>query len=311
MDNEKENPNIKESDLSAEELSGNLERLANVKNEKPKEHIRTFASDISKQVQGKNMSVIQIALAEQKRRDENVQIVKKSKQQKILYLVLAGIAFIGGVGLIAFALNYKDSTVPIPSANQPKANAIVFSENQKVINSTNLSRVEFLNSIDSELPYLADVGITNIIPVTYDTNPPRALSGEEFLQKVARNSPEGFPELVRDDFMLGYLGQTKDVFLILKFEDFDSVLSLMREWEDFLVQDMVSLMNIPPINNASIFAKDFDSEIILNKSSRVLRNDDQSTILMYTFMDRKHLVLASKQETIQEVLNRYTIQEIQ
>lgn len=304
----------KEADLNSEELYASLEQMMRSKKERdnaPKEHIRTYASDVAEQVKGKNMSVIQIALAEQKRQDQHLAVIKKSKTQKIVYILIACIAFVGAFALVAWALNYKDSTVAIPETTTPRANALVFSENQAVVNATNLSRSEFMQAFVSESSFVTQRGITNIVPVTYATNPPRALSGEEFLSRFALNIPENLPVLFQDDFMFGYLQNTQDNFLILKFSDFDTVLSSMREWEDFLIQDFVTLMQIGPINNSEIFTKDFESEIILNKASRVVRDTSQNIVFMYTFMDRQHIVLASKQETIQEILSRFSVQAIQ
>lgn len=310
---EQTDPTKKESDLSPEELYTNLENMMQTKQDRDtsiKQHIRTYESDIAEEVRGKNMSVIQIALAEQKRQEQHVAVIKKSKTQTIVYLALTAVVLIGAFSLVAWALSYRESTVPLPETNTPRANSIVFSEQQIPLNVSNLSRTEFLQQISGEINGISSSGVTNIIPVNYTTNPPRALSGEEFISQFALNVPDGLPEQFRDDYMMGYVQNTNDVFVILKFNDFDTVLNAFREWEGFLVQDFTTLMNLGPFTNADIMSRDFQSEILFNKISRVVRGDAGEAILVYTFMDRNHLVIASQEKTIEEVLSRFSVQSI-
>lgn len=310
---EQADPIKKESELRSDDLYNNLQDMMQTKEEREntrKQHIRTYESDIAEEVRGKNMSVIQIALAEQKRQEQHLAVIKKSKTQTVLYLVLAMIAVIGAVSLIAWAFSYREATVPIPNTSTPRVNSIVFSEDQIPVDVTNFSRTELLQSIVREIDFISSPGITNIIPVTYATNPPRALSGEEFISQFALNVPETLPIQFRDDYMLGYLQNTDDVFIILKFTDFDIVLDAMRTWEDFLVQDFTTLLGLGPFANADIMSQEFESEILFNKISRSVRNREGDVVMVYTFMDRRHLVLASKPQTIEEVLNRFGIQAI-
>lgn len=303
----------KESDLTSEELYASLQNMVQSKEDRDtasKEHIRTYESDVAQQVKGKNMSVIQIALAEQKRQDQYVATIKKSKTQRIVYVLFACVALGGAFALIVWSLSYRESTVPIPSANAPRANALVFSEQQKPLDTTNLSRTEFLQQITREVSFVTLSGITNIIPVTYASNPPRALSGEEFISRFALNVPQTLPAMFRDDYMLGYAQNLDDMFVVFKFNDFDEVLNAMREWEDFLVQDFVTLMRLGPFTNADLVSRDFESEVVLNKISRTLRDDAGQTIMLYTFIDRNHLVIATKEQTVQEILSRFSVQSI-
>lgn len=303
--------------LSPEDVQSNLEQFTNLtkKQQEKKDGIHTFATDISREVQGKNMSVIKIALAEQRRQQEYSAIVKQSKNQKFLYVLLLAIFFVGGSLLIAVSLNKKNETVPIPqiSQSQTKANSIVFSNDQIVFDITNFSRSELVQGIKQKYGFVSVPGITNIVTVKKTNEGLRALSGAEFVSSVGTNAPESILPLLQKDFMIGFFQEQnkKEVFVILQFDQFDTFVNQMREWEPFLLEDLITLFSITNNTGSVLFSQTFNSEILLNKESRILRDQNQNFILGYTFADRGTVVITSSKETLTEILERYSIQAIQ
>jgi len=310
---EKEFPN-EYSNLNSDDVSKELETITNNKENVPSKRegvVHTFAKDVAEEMKSNNASVIKIALAEQERQREYQIIVHKEKKQKVLYLVFIFILVMGGAILLASAFNSKNKIIPIPESSQTKANSIIFSEEQILFTVDDFSRAEFIQSIRQKIDFIKTNGITNILTIKNDeTGRLRTLYGSEFLKLIAPNIPQDFLQQIKDNFMIGVdEGHKYSTFIIVTFRDFDKTLQYMREWEPFLLQDTITLMSAD-ISDASIFTQFFQSEIINNKESRVLRDKNQGFVLGYTFMDRSTLVISSNEATISEVLKRYSIQSI-
>lgn len=301
--------------LNEQEVSKDLESFTNTASQKQeKKHVRTFAKDVAEQMKSNSASVVKVALAEQGRQREYETIVKKSKKEQIIFLVFTFVFVVGGAVLLATSLKNRQNTIPL---NQPiqqeKTNALIFSESQEILNSVDLSRSELIETFHQRAEFIKAQGITNIIFVLQNEMMARAMTGSEFLTLLGTNIPETLPSLMKDDFMVGIDGNNNfAVFIMFSFDNFDSVVSLLREWEPFFIQDMVRIMNIQTSGQGiEIFSKSFDSEILFNKESRVLRDQNQGFVAGYTFLDRNTVVMSTNLETIQEVINRYTIQKIQ
>jgi len=312
---EKDTPKEYEN-LTSEDISQQLENITNKETEKKnKLHVRTFARDVAEQMKTNSASVVKIALAEQNRQKEYETIVKDNKKQQIIFLIATFIFVVGGSALLAFSLNNKESTTPIPeiTTQAPKANSIVFSEQQEIVDVTNFSRAEMIQTILSRVGFIKEAGITNIITILKNETSPRTMYGPEFISMIAVNLPETTIPLIENNFMIGVDGDNDfSIFVIFSFKNFDAFVDGFREWEPFLVQDMNRLLAINTSGQGiEVFSKSFQSEILFNKESRVLRDQNQGFVVGYTFLDRNNVVISTNIETIQEVINRYNIQGIQ
>jgi hypothetical protein len=310
---EKEFPNEYEN-LKPEDVSKDLESITNISKEHPKTNssVRTFAKDVAEQMKSDNTSIAKIALAEQGRQREYQTIVKKSKHQQIIYLILTFIFVVGGAILLGLSFNQKNATTPITNLQTQKANSVIFSEQQTLLTVTDFSRAELIETIRQKIDFIKEKGITNILTVVEEGEIARTMYGAEFLSLVAPNLPEEMIEILGQNFMLGFDSDNNySVFLIVTYSNFDTMVKVMRAWEPFLVQDMTRLLSIQTGNDLELFSKPFNSEIIFNKESRILRDGNQGFVVGYTFMDRNTIVLSTNLATIQEVLKRYSIQEIQ
>lgn len=312
---EKDSQNKYES-LKSEDVTKELEAITDTATQKEqKSHVRTFARDVAEQMKTNSASVVKVALAEQNRQKEYETVVKSSKKQQVIFLVLTFVCVVGGAILLALAARSKQSQVSVPQISQPqeKANSIVFSEQQEIIDVTDFSRAEIVQSIGSRAEFVREPGITNMITIVTQGSSARTLYSSEFMSVAAVNLPETTIPLLGDNFMIGIDGDNGFTpFLIVSFEKFDDIVNKFREWEPFLVQDMNRLLKINTGNQGiEVFSKPFQSEILFNKESRVLRDSNQGFVVGYTFLDRSNLVITTNMETIQEVISRYNVQEIQ
>lgn len=299
--------------ITSKNISDGIQSVADTKSsQERKSNVRTFAKDAAEQMKTNSASVVKIALAEQNREREYETIVKSSKKQQILFLVFAFIFFVGGSLFLGFALRNNTEPVPLTKpVQQEKANSIVFSEQQDLVDVTGLTRAEVISIILEKADFVREAGITNLITTTKEGNQVRVLQGGEFMASLATNIPQTLLPLLTKDFMIGIDGDNEfSLFIILSFQSFDSVVNIMREWEAFFVQDMSRLFSIQTEGQLEIFSRPFESEILFNKESRVLRDKNQGFVVGYTFLDRQNLVISTNVNTIREVVERYTIQAI-
>lgn len=301
------------SNLSSEEVQDSLERITDAKkNTQQKEGIHTYTTDIAEEVKNKNMSVIKIALAEQQKKEEHKVMEKKAANQKFLYIIFALIFVLGAALIIMYAVTQKEKPVDMSQTNSGRVESLIFTEDQTSIDATNFSRVELIEAIKQKLDFVKPNGITNIVIVKNENESLRLVTGGEFVSLIGRNAPGQLSLSVQDTFMIGSVGEIdKKLFIITTFDDFESEVSIMREWEPFMLEDMSGLFAVKNSTGIDIFSKPFQSEIVLNKESRILRDDDQNFVLGYMFLDRNTMVVASDLSVLQEVFDRYVVQTIQ
>lgn len=56
--------------------------------------------------------------------------------------------------------------------------------------------------------------------------------------------------------------------------------------------------------------KTFEDKIIRSKDTRVLKNSAGNTVLLYSFLDQKNLVITTNEKTFEEILNRFFASQI-
>lgn len=309
---EKEFPNEYEN-INLEELTKDLENITNAKEEelaRRKENIRTFAKDVAQEMKESGGSVVKIALAEQERQREYQTIVKKSKNQRVLYLALTFVFVVGGSILLGLAVSSKKATVPISQMSTTNPSEIIFTENQIVFDSTNFSRSEFIQGFRQKVDFIKNTGMTNIVHIIKENETPRIMYGSEYSRLLATNLPESLKNTISNDFMVGIDGTNNFTpFIILSFSNFDTALSGLRDWEPFLLQDTALLLGIKT-EGLSLFSKQFESEFLFNKESRVLRDENQGFVVGYTFINRNTIVITTGSTTLEEVLKRFANQSI-
>ena len=114
-------------------------------------------------------------------------------------------------------------------------------------------------------------------------------------------------------FSLGVysLPEGNDLFILLRVKDFNDTFSAMREWESYMLTELVRLFNIKTGSyGKEIFNKDFVTETIFNKEARILKDDDGKAILSYIFLDTRTLMITTQTDSVEEVIKRINLQTI-
>lgn len=310
------------SELDEKKIKEGLEKEANsiketerisIPKEKLQEAIRTYSSDISEIMRKEKGSVIKIALAEQKRRDEYKKQKNPASTKNILVLLL-GMALIGGGMLIlgwALLKNLGTDTV-IPASKVP---AIIFTENQVHIDVSDLHRRQILEIVTDQVARLqtADGTITNIYMTENRSGTYQLVETYGFLNKVNLFPPEDLVNVLAKEFMLGTyrFNNSNKGFLIFKVNNFDRAFPAIRDWERTMLEDLAMVLGIQTRSLPNtIFEKSFITETIYNTPTRVLQTTEGMDVLMYSFIDPGTILITTNRSSIGEILKRNSSQSI-
>jgi len=309
-----------------EEQSGKQESYAPKNSVKPiVKSVRTYASDIANLI-NKGVSLTDIALSEQKRKsakESGVLVTKKEGHPKFI-VSIAVILILFGVAVVIgsfFIRNDMD-----PQIVELNISPLVFANSQEEISIAGLDRTKILKKINQSR---ADVesplgSITNLYITDEEVGIKRLVTAEEFLEKIEVRASEAFRRALGDNFMFGvHSFDGNQAYILFTIDSFNNAFAETLDWEKNMLDDLwVMFYNQKPevksalegLSNGeteggisgAIFKEGFKDVVVKNKDTRILSNLNNETILIYSFPDRKHMIIATNESTIIEVLGRLT-----
>ena len=114
--------------------------------------------------------------------------------------------------------------------------------------------------------------------------------------------PQGLKDYLEKDFMLlNFGGADNSSILIFKSKSYTYVFSEMLKWEKSLTDDLKAIFP----NDNLISNDSFIDKYIQNHDARIAEKDGQID-LVYSFIDRKYLVIANSQEALAEIFRRFS-----
>ncbi len=290
--------------------------------------VETYQGDIEKLVQKKNVSVVSMAAAEEKRRANTTQGEPEVPRPWLSTLsktamIIGGIGLLAGAGLAIFFVTkpapsviietdapapfiYVDETfgfnVPLGSFKRAAAMAALEGQRQQIQLSLGLiARI-----------YLA-------IPPTTPGGSNTPLSVAQLLAVLAPNVPAALLRAVDPyEYLLGvHSYDGNQAFLILKTTSYEQTFSGMLQWEQFMRQDLAPLFSrraqvqIQQDVNASsttptpdIIQTGFIDRIIENHDVRAVQDINGEISILWSFVDRNTLVITTNEATLREITSR-------
>ena len=275
--------------------------------------IRTFKSDAEEAVKYQNVSAVDIAIAEQKKRERSTSIEYETPHTShaglFIILSICLIIVLGG------GWYYWFSSSQNPEIKKAPAVAI-----QTIVPYTKGSTLTLDPNSD---PFVligaklagSNAGLGNIfalIPVE-STNSINQID----ISQVLKNTtiPNRLLRSLGTKYMIGaYTYDTQSPFLILTNTFFQNAFSGMLEWEKSMREDFMPLIQVSHPNEVSTGAlgSSFQDALISNIDVRVLYNDAGETILMYAFADKDTIIITTDKNTLNFILDRLlTVRTIQ
>jgi len=303
----------------------------------PKEHhrnaIRTYYSDIAETVQGKGVSMTDIALAEQKRREEHPEKApppepereKTPGRWKSFSIILAVVLLVGGGGIfifISFFLSAQEEVVP-----ESFRTTLIPTNSEHLLDVTDLSGDAVRTRIEEDRVVLDGTlnTIVTFIPVDVVGEEQKLLSAREFLSRLETRADTALQRSVLNEFSLGvHLFDKNHGFLIIKTDFFENAFAGMLRWEKyladdlpFLTQDIVGPLDTPipdptPGEGGVVLEPIeryvFQDVVVANRDARALISSVAGNIKMiYSFPDKNTLIITTNPNTLVELFGRLTI----
>lgn len=223
-----------------------------------RESIRTYYGDVAEAVQSRQTSMVDIALAEQRRREGVPADAETAPQEhrglSVLLLSLGIVFLLAGAGVIGYLYLFT----PVRESLRAPAitDTLVPADNEMAFDTTGLTRSELIAALE-ELRRAASAGdgdITVIRPVRdavlADNNSVKeAVGSREFLNLFATHIDAPFLRSVEPEYMIGVYHRDLNngtFFLVLATSFFENAFAGLLRWEPFMSDDLPFLVSHLP-----------------------------------------------------------------
>lgn len=138
-----------------------------------------------------------------------------------------------------------------------------------------------------------------------------------FMKAVDIAPPSGFPRQVAEEFFFGFLVEKpSEPILVFPVLFFENAVSEMFKWEGTLFENLRGIFNITetPLRDSSrqntLTNSMFEDVLIQNTDARAVINEGGEYILIYSFVDRKTLLIAGGEKSFIRAANRIRSQSV-
>lgn len=249
--------------------------------------LRTFHGDIADYVKKKEMSLVEIAAEEEKRKGEIVIREESSISFKKIIIAIIVVVVITGAGAGLYFYYKGQRPEPLP---QPSFRPLIISEGQKEVGVSQ----NFLNDLKDALK--TEIKINSLLYIPVATEP------EKFFKLIGSSPPLDLFYSVDKNFMLSKFCFSQDwPILLFKVKSYEYAFGSMVRWEKGIYNDLkelFSLKEITPVNNVFL-----DKEI-QNHDVRVLADEAGNMVLAYSFFNREYLIITTGEESLKEMYRR-------
>ena len=266
--------------------------------------IRTFEDDIANYTKEKNFSILDIAAEEAKVRGlsfENSEEENRFDFRKIIPITLIVILFAAG-GYFGIVKPLLKRNIVANNFSQITEGPILTDQKIEIIASQDKKEV-FARDLKSALSTDGDNGnLTEISVVKIINEQKSSLTKDEFFSIIRAQMPKGLQDYLEKDFMLlNFSGKGNSPVLVFKSKSYTYVFSEMLKWEKSLTNDLKALFpNTDLLGNDS-----FADKYVQNHDARIAEKNGKID-LVYSFADRKYLIIANSNEALAETFRRFS-----
>ena len=294
--------------------------------------IETYRGDIENLVKDKNVSVLSIAAAEAARRGSHQSdaIAPSTPKQssgllKTIGLYALGLVLlVGASGALAYIVERPTSVATPPAA--PAAPFIAVDDTKDITIAGGTPRASLMGSLTAARDSTSlSLGLIARLLVTVASTTPAGtqvlmpIDAQSFFTIIAPNMPGALLRTISPTYLLGvHVYTTNAPFLILHVDSYEQAYAGMIAWEPYMQQDLAPLfttaapIHIPeegiatstPAPSVQFFQTGFTDSIVENHDARVIQNSSGDISLLWTFIDRNTLVIATNSTTVREIISR-------
>lgn len=287
--------------------------------------LHTMKDDVQDAVREQQISMVRAASLEAQKRaraappppiiQKHEAAAPKSHRSILPVLMIVIFVALGGAALYGAYFLTSKQNIPVPPAT-----GIIFAEQQSALSINGEGAGVLKQALSNILSSQGNGGgsIMQVIPTVSGTSGegPRKASLEEFLHTLGARPPDELVRALNSDFFLGiHAADVPSTVFIIPVTSYDHAFAGMLAWEEKIDADLQPLFKqissyLPPTSTTSLPARrTFQDYMIRNYDTRILRDDDGSVILYYSFTPQQNfLIIASSPYSFPEVLSRLQAQ---
>ena len=209
----------------------------------------------------------------------------------------------------------------------------------------NMDSNDIIKSIDQEKNGVMDTGTMKAVYLTTgEGTSTQALTTEQFFSVLGTRIPNSVVKSLDPVFLLGVYAYTpREMFVIFKVKSYDTAFAGMLDWEPNIETDIGNIFisndstkSINPLTTSTVSTsttasssdlsanpagtttpntgsslqiftqKRFVDKVLSNKDTRILQDQSGTPYMLYTFLDKNTLVIATSEKALKEILFRIT-----
>ena len=301
--------------------------------------LETYQGDIEQLVENKNVSVVSIAAAEAARRGGSGSAAPASRAATdILGLLKKAGMILGGVVLLAGAAGALAWVLQPPKAvDMPAAQTSPFIkvDETKVLTlpDTPVSHADFIQALAQQQSTVSlSLGLIERLYLATASTTPQGqqltqLSAPAMLALLSPNVPDTLLRAIDPNvYLIGvHSYDSNQPLIILQATSYEAAYAAMLAWEPYMQKELspffmrtpqaqLSQQSTATSTASSTVATStppaqpvntgFRDSIIENHDVRVIEDTNNNILLLWTFLDRKTLVITTNDATLREVISR-------
>ncbi|HEY4515295.1 MAG TPA: hypothetical protein VJJ22_04065 [Candidatus Paceibacterota bacterium] len=265
-------------------------------------NLRTYQQDMANSIKEGNLSIANIALAEQKRRAETKSVETETRGNKWLVFLIA-IFVLAGTSVLSYALFLRQTKVEVPPATTLTLPRPLVQTQKQTIFELGIKSSDTAY-LDLALMVKTQSGTPNSIEEIIVSRDTVILNAEQFFNSVGIPIPERVIRFVDKRYMFGiYRLSEQSAFLILRPTSFGPVFSEMLNWESVMPDYLYPLLAGKTLPDGTKLS--WENYVIRSVDVREGKTTNGEIKLLYSFLpDKSTLIIATNLNTFEEVLLR-------
>lgn len=273
--------------------------------------IHTYAGDMASMVRDHEASVIKIAMAEQRRREQDELKQKYSINSKRSTFFVIGTVIIIVITILGVKfLKQKTITDSIHKEVLTRTPTFIPTDVDSIIDADRFTGKEDLTiafTKERNTPGAKDE-LRSIFFTKGIGNDKTILKTSEFLKLLQSSIPGSMARSFNEAIMIGiYTDQLNAThpYFVFKTNNFESAYAGSLSWENTLLDEFFPLFGIDISGDNNVLLQNtFFDKLIENIDARVL-SDNKNNILIYSlFLNKEYYMITDSEETIKEMLKR-------
>lgn len=255
------------------------------------------------------------------------------------FLVIAGL-------IAGYIYLQSERNKVVIQAEQQKVQPLLYTETVSILNIDQINLADLFKIIEKDKEAVMELGeMKAIVLAVGSSTEERALTTAEFLTLINSRAPDSLVRSLGSNFMLGvYAFTPREMFAVFKVSSYDSAFAGMFEWEPSIESDLGDLFinkkdrvstdlgtlstpqttGVPAASGTAgqasgsqsstgagspfgiLSQRKFVDKVLSNKDARVLVDTNGKEAMLYTFLDKETLVIATSEKSLKEIIFRLT-----